>query len=560
LKTAHLILIIPLFFYFSASATLDWGSLISLFPDRDLTAYMGAESLAKDGDLAYSREDSDRFMRNFGERPLPFQVVRKKVFSSSGTYITYYAFHYPELFLFVLIPFVALWGFNGWLLLHSLLIAVLLFLGWIYYRSKDEGAVYPALNSAVYFTLIPVPLLFLLPSHHLFLLTLATGFFFFSIRKKVLPAAVLLALAYSSQPWALILAVFAVGYRQAGKGPDESNHIPAFLIALIVFLGVVWGTERLMYPLSDTSEVRLVEYAHSRPLSEIWDQLTLSSSSYWATPDVRRLADFLFGRTSGFFVYGFVAGALLLSSVWLFRDNLVRVALLFTALFLIAIPFSHSSGWHAAAFIQDPAVLLYPLPYFVLPLIRPRMQFIAISIPSAILLGPLLLNPFGAIIHRSAYSYSFPYRYMPVDLSLLEKAGISKEDAFRQEFSKGKIFFLNDNFYRENDLFWLRGESTLEFLIKTKEPGNLQMEITNGVIENRITLTTGNSEERLILATSEIKSIDLDKHSDHAVLFEKYTYLHGTISSDTGYVPGLLARDNPDYRFLSCRIRIRTNP
>ena len=554
MKPTYLIILVPILFYVGAAVILDPGTLIARHSDADLTSHLAAISLAKDGDIAYTREDSDRFLREYGYRPSSFRVVQKKMMNSAGEYKSYYAFYQPELFVFALVPFVGALGFRGWLVLHVLLALAIYSIGWFYYRGKDEDALSPALNSVIYFTLIPLPALFLLPSHHFFLIAMISAFLLFGLRGWPVLSAIFLSLVVSSQPWAVIFALFLIGYWQTTKASGQGNPVPRFVLTIIITVFVVWGIERLMYPVASISEPRWVTEGSHLPLQSIWNSLPVAKTYGWVSPRAIHIQDFLFGRNSGFFAYAFPAGALFLSSLWLFRDSLVRVAWLFFLLYLALISVIHPSGWNAVSFANDFWILLAPLPYFLVPLLRPKSIFISIAIPAAFLAGPLLVNPHGAIVNRSDYTYSFPYRFLPVEISLAGRAGITRDPEHRQDFRGGRVYFLNDSFYKENNYFWLRGESTLEFMLELKDHKNVLLELRNGVLENKIKLKFGDLEEEIRLVTAENKLVDLSPYVSRGTRYDGRIYVHGEIRTNSGYVPGLLSRDNPDYRFLSAQL------
>jgi hypothetical protein len=556
LKSIHLIFITPVLFFACATLILDPGTLDSAYPDADWTPYLAAVSLARDGDLAYTREDSDRYLREYDSRPFPFRVVQKRILTSSGQYSNYHAFHYPEIFLFLLVPFIGLFGFHGWLLLHALLILGIYWMGWQYYRGNDAEAFSPAMNSVVYFTLIPIPVLFLLPSHHLFLLAVCVAFIFCGLKRWPVLSAIFLAFGVSSQPWLAIFSLLVIANWQVTKQTATANPLPRFVIAATIALFAVWGVERLMYPIGLISEPRWVITGDHPPLAGIWNMLPDARAYNWSAPELHRLIDFLFGRNSGFLVYAFTAGALLLSSIWVLRDPLVRIAWLFVILFLALVPFIHPSSWNPQSLANDLWIILAPLPYFLIPLIRPKSLFLCIAAFAAFFAGPLLINPLGAITNRSDYSFSFPYKFLPVEISLAGRAGITKDPRYRQSFSKGRIYFLNDNFYSEGNYFWLRGESKLEFLLELRDRENFMIEFRNGVLDNKITLKFQDSEEVVRLTTAETRKVDLSGHLRTHTRYEGRTYVHGEIQTNAGYVPGLLSRDNPDYRFLSCQIHL----
>jgi hypothetical protein len=555
LKPSHLVLLIPFLIYLAVAAILDPGTLVSFFPDRDLTTYLAAVSIGKDGDLAYTREDSDRYLKLYDQRPSPFRVVSKKVLDSSGKYEQKYTFYSPEIFTFIIAPFLLLFGFRGWLVFHALLILIIYLIGWVYYSGKDEDAVSPAINSVVFFTLIPVPILFLLPSHHLFLLAVSCAAIFFGIRGFPVICAILCAVLFSSQPFAAIFCLFFVAHWQLTRA---SANIRRFVIAAVLAFFVVWGLEMLMYPASNVSNPRWVTSGTHQPLAQIWNTLPDARTYFWTSPDVQRLADFAFGRNSGFLIYGFAAGALLLSTVLLLKDSLIRSIWMFAILYVAFLCFWHTSSWNTQSFVNDIWILLCPFAYFAAPLLRPKTLFITIAVPAAFLIGPLLINPLGAIIHRSYYSYTFPYRYLPVEVSLVGRAGITKDPLFRQSFQSCTVYFLNDRFYKEEPFFWLQGESSLEFLLQYNDAKQLFLELNNGVLENSIGLKIGDSEIPIQLNTAENRTIDLTPYLSNAKYFEGFYYLHCLMKTGSGYVPGVLSRDNPDYRFLSARVRLWT--
>src|SRR5438552_3531228 len=118
MKAAYLVLAISSFVFLALAITLDLGSLVTTYPQYDLSSYLAARSLARDGDLAYSSADSDRYFREHGQRPSHFQAVKKKVISRAGEYREYPVFYAPGIYTFLLIPFVAAFGFHGVLLLQ----------------------------------------------------------------------------------------------------------------------------------------------------------------------------------------------------------------------------------------------------------------------------------------------------------------------------------------------------------------------------------------------------------------------------------------------------------
>ncbi|HLE18588.1 MAG TPA: hypothetical protein VI728_09930, partial [Syntrophales bacterium] len=177
MRTAYIVLCLPLLFFLALAATLDLAALQQFYPRSDLTPFLAAQSLAEDWDLAYSRVDSDRYFKRELRRPAGFFLKQKKIISSSGNFRSYSVFYCPDLYVFALIPFVKLFSFPGVILLHSLLAGSIYLLGYLYYKREKDGFL-PAGNSVVYYTLVPVPILLLIPEHPLFLFAAVTAAIF----------------------------------------------------------------------------------------------------------------------------------------------------------------------------------------------------------------------------------------------------------------------------------------------------------------------------------------------------------------------------------------------
>lgn len=552
MKAVFLILGIPALVFFTLSITLDLGSLVGIYPEYDLTPYLTARSLAKDLDLAFDHGDSDRYFREQLQRPSHFAVVQKKILSATGDYESRATFYAPDFYVFALIPFVALLGFHGMLLFHSLLILVVLLLGYRYY-SSELGGTESALNSVLYFTLIPLPILFLIPSHSLFLFAAILSAVFFGMREMPIPSAAFLGLSCSLQPWSLLFAALIPTFWKKDSGSQTGK----FAVALLASLGVFLGIEYLMYPAKIVSGVKWVSSPLSIPVKDAWNTLPSADSYLFSKPNLQQVMDFLFGRSYGFVVYAFPAAALMMAAIWRAGQPHVRRILLFMALFLMAVAFVHPSVWGVRLLASDLWILPAALAFFLMPVTRPRHAFTIIVVLSCLLIGPLLANPMGALINRMYYLQSFPYRFFPAELTTLETTGITANTAFRLPFSQGALYLLNDNFYPEKDFLWVKGESSLEFLIQIKsleEAPRLLFE--NGTQENHIRVLLGKRQEELHLGAEEVSYLDLPDFRGEFREFDGRFYLHGKIQTSSGYVPKLLSRDNSDYRYLGCQVHI----
>jgi hypothetical protein len=553
MKTSALLIAIPLFAFFAAAFSLDPGRYLPLIPEADITAYMAARSIASEGNLAFSSADSDRYFKEYGQRPSRIKVAKKKILASDGQYREYLVFSLPEVFVFALVPFVWAFGFKGWLVLHAICIGILYWIGISFYGSGADDSKWSAINSILYFTLILTPIIFLMPTHHLFLLTVITAAVFAGIKNYPIIAAALLAVAMSSQPWTILVSLFLVAYWQFSGLKSEP---PRFIVSLILFGALVFGIEWLMYPPSSTSETRWLGVISPPSILQIWSTLPVFETRLFATPTLQRLTDFVFGRTAGFLAYATAALCILLASLWHLRDRLVNRGIAFAILVLLSVCFVPFPERGLAYFTDDFVIMLCAVAFFLCPIVRPNWFLIVTVAISAIFAGPLLLNPLGALSSRNYYLQSFPYRFLPQELELIGEHGLTVDPAYRLNFSAGVMYFLNQNFYVEKDFIWVRGQSTLEFIIELNSPDAIShLQIQNGVVPNRISVHLGKRDEFFPLRADEKTLLDLSKFKSYMKMYQGKYYLHGTITSESGYVPKLLIRENPDFRYLGCRIQ-----
>lgn len=100
----------------------------------EATALMQARSLLEDGDLAYERQDFDRFLLHWGTNPTDLELAS----GSDGKEIT---FDRPVPHALLLVPFLSLWPRQGFAVAHaSLLLGTLLFVALAFRRRGDDLA------------------------------------------------------------------------------------------------------------------------------------------------------------------------------------------------------------------------------------------------------------------------------------------------------------------------------------------------------------------------------------------------------------------------------------
>ena len=211
-----------------------------------------------------------------------------------------------------------------------------------------------------------------------------------------------------------------------------------------------------------------------------------------------------------------------MSSLWMIRDRIVNRTLLFFVLVMVAVACTPVETWGIYGFVNDWWILLCATAFFAVPIARPRINLIGITVLSGIFVAPLLINPLGSWTSRDYYAQIFPYRLMPAELSLVDRYGLPSQSEFQFVFEGGRIYFLNENFYPEHELFWVHGESTLEFILELKDPGMApRFQIVNGEESNHVVATLDNRTEEFHMQPSDTSFVDLSRYSSEFRRYEE---------------------------------------
>ncbi len=134
------------------------------FQSDEATYYMMAHSLAADGDLEYRRADLVRVWREFPSGPSGVflklgRTVRARVNAAFPFLHVSYGpdpdkqrLYYGKSFMYPLVaaPFVWLFGTNGFLLLHALLLALVVAAGYVFLAARSPSPVALVLASGFF--------------------------------------------------------------------------------------------------------------------------------------------------------------------------------------------------------------------------------------------------------------------------------------------------------------------------------------------------------------------------------------------------------------------------
>ncbi len=590
----------------------------------EATYYMMGHSLAKDGDLAYRRGDLVRVWSEFPSGPAglflkrgsdvldwglmkrpPFVWTRTQPDPDTSRYFYGKSFIYP---LFAA-PFVKLFGTNGFLLFHALLLAGVAWCAYLFLHARA-----PALPSAllagafVLATVVPVYFVWITPE----LFNFAVVFFaYFSwLYKEVagrtdMPrslrwlasarsdtvAAILLGIATFSKPSNALLVgpilVYLLWRRRFVRAIALGALFTAVaggLFAANVVISGEWnyqgGYRRtfvwefpFQQPNATFDSIDTKAAARDEALGSIIFDRRVFWTNLW-----NNLRWYFVGRYSGLIAYFAPAVFALLVFLaaprrrplwqWLVLGSAVAQILLF----VISLPYTWFGGGGSVGnryFMGVYGVFLFLIP--------PVSSIAAAAVPwivGSLFVGKLVINPFVSSFRPGSYADAGPLRILPVELSNVNDLPINTErdarvawfgdDPGRQAGTKDpgfQIYFLDTNAFREADkTFWVKGESRADFLIKTDRPmKRLTLTLEAGPLPSTVTARLGGRRQEIAVPAGDSRQITFAMDAGYPYLktddgLPRYVWM-ASVSSRTGFVPLFYGGGSTDTRFLGVRVR-----
>src|SRR6185436_4835885 len=288
---------------------------------------------------------------------------------------------------------------------------------------------------------------------------------------------------------------------------------------------------------------------------------------------------FVFGRSSGLLPYFFpgVVSAILFLAMrgrqpwqWLAGASIVGAMVML----LVLTPFTYSGGGGPVG--NRYFLSFYPLFLLLTPaMVGLRSAAVAFGI-GALFTAKILLNPFYSSFHAGEHLKSGAHRWLPLELTLLQDLPMAADPNRSKRLLGGTppvlAYFPDDNVYSpEGDAVWVKGKSRAEIILRapvvdagndqfvTKAITRLQVEIQNGGMPDRVTVSTGRESRTLEMKPEEVAVLQLaieDGLPYHRI--EQPTSFLYTVSITTtnGFVPFLTAPGSSDSRFLGARVRL----
>ena len=500
-----IILLIFLFFLgFSLFINLPVIHNHFLFADQAVY-YALTQSIAYDGDLEYSKKDLARYYHDFAAGPQGIYLKRAKndklFFAKSWAYSLCAA------------PFVRVFGYNGILVFHSLLLLLILLMGFAYLSlSNPPPTSLLYLLSFFFASVTGVYFLWISPDFFNFCLVFAVFFLWlFKLRRQEnlgtgIPQGKMQAFLCSSG--SDYLAAFLAGIATFSKPPNIILIGPLVLAALFqkkfgrallvvaVFsltLSLFFGTNYLLTSDWNYQGGERKIFYKNFPLEKenvTFDSVgsSMTSENYFERfllpPKfiIFNVFYYFFGRFTGIAWYFFPA-FLAFILFFLSRRRLYDWLTFFTILggiliYIILMPDNYGGGGGTLA--NRYFLNIYPLFLFLPRKEKSSRQIVLIWIMAAIFISQILVSPFRSSAQPATHAKKFPFKALPLEMTQINNfpTGTNPE-AFRVNIwpqnpppQKEFLHFLDDNFYprTEPDGIWTKGSGTCEVVLKTYYP------------------------------------------------------------------------------------------
>lgn len=583
------IILFVFFFAVASSVSLNIHSLQKnfLFSDES-TYYMMTQSLGHDGDLEYTKKDLIRYTKDFPSGPLGIFLKKGK----EGKIYFAKSFAFP---IFAA-PFVRIFGANGFFVFHSILLLILLFMGYSYYSLSNPNGLSLAFIFTFLFASIAMVYFFWM-TPDFFNLFLAFSMLFLWLYKhhhrdsskilKSAPKLKLFLLSDSSDYAACVL----IGIAVFSKPPNIALLGPILLFSLLkkrylksvvmvgIFLlvsGIFWGSNAFVTgDWNYQGGERKSFYGEGGfPLAK--EDLTFENTPGYemTTKDYAKkhfyhprvffynIFYYFFGRFAGITWYFFPAFLALI--VFFFRRKHLFNWLILAALageiliWIIGMPDNYAGGGGALA--NRYFLNIYPF-FFFLPGLKRNYKEIGVSwIFASVFIGQILISPLQHSHYPATHVKKFPFKLLPIEMTLVNNFPTNTNPyAHRQPvgIKDTFLYFLDDNFHprtgslEENNGFYTRGSKKAEMVLKTFYPIK---QVTFHLRNN-----PRYSNKIKVWFAGENKSIPLTKLQTGSLTFtpkkvfkmNKWIHLYKlSIKAQKGSIPYLEIEEAKEHRYL----------
>jgi hypothetical protein len=586
--------------------TVDYPRVAGTFWSDGATYYAMAHSLAFDSDLVYSRDDLTRVFREFRNGPSGIFLKRGReldlTLSASIPFLVSEGpltseLYYAKAFLYPLAaaPFVRLFGTNGLLLLHAMLLPAVLLAGYFFLAASLSRSAALGLTLTFFFASV-VPAYFVWMTPEIFNLSLVfLGAFFWLYKEHapnpswllretqsdVVAAAFWGAVSYSKvNNVFLILPLLAL---LAMRRQWRRGFVSGAAFALVLgglFLAQLGVTGEMNYQGGERKTFNgRYPYQQADWTFENTGLSKVTSEIYTQQPWDIVLHDLYFyviGRFSGVAVYFFPAAAAVLSFLLSDRKRpyqwlVLLIAVFGSVLLIVWIPVNYFGG--SGTLGNRYFLNIFPLYFFLLAdqrrVVAPVLASWGVA---AVFLTSILASPFDAGRKPGEHATTGAFKWLPPELSLINDLPTNNDpEKFRQRFDDGFLgYFLDNNTWGKERRspgglgFHVRGGAEAELVVRTRfELTQLVVRVTNVASEtNRVRVCTpGGCESREIPpGGKEILELPAGPPFPYEDFGHRsYCYLV-SIETETGSIPMLENRGETDWRYLGAFVHIDPDP
>lgn len=612
------------------AVSIDYPRTALGFKGDEATYYSLAHSIARDGDFTYQRHDLTRVWEEF---PGPEGIFLKKGADIQGVEVTtdppfvrlrtiedpargrlYYAksFIYP----LAASPFVKLFGTNGFLIFHSLLLALNFAAAYTFLCARGSAGPVAAAFATVFFLATVVPIYFVSLAPELFNLSLVMQAYFLWSCKRALAeapqasaeldragglkrfllsprsdyvAVVLLGIATFSKPTHILLVLpllTLAGIRKEWRHGLAMGLLFGVTVALLFGANAAitgefnyqGGNRKSFYGRTGFPFANTWETFDNRGQGVATDEVPTDVLVHSDTLKVLAWNSmyFVVGRYCGFLPYffpGVVALALFLrrrSERRTWQWLTVGTALLGALALLVYMPYTYSGGGGPVG--NRYFLSFYPLFLFLVPALRSmRPVLFALGI-GALFTAKLVVNPFYSSFHPGEPAKAGPLRLLPIELTLLNDLPVSGDvDRARRTIGGDPplaAYFPDDGAYvPEGEFFWVRGGARADVILRAPAPDArplkirlLSIEVTNGSVPNRVRIGGGFDSETMTLEPGEVRTVEISPGG--GVPFKPWihptNYVYAiSISTSAGSAPFLdNVGQSTDSRYLGAMVKL----
>jgi hypothetical protein len=515
-------------------------------------------------------------------------------------------------------PFVKVFGTNGFLVFHALLLAICIAAAYAFLAARGTAPWLAASFAAAFLFATVVPVYFVWLTPELFNFTTVMAAFFLWAYKLALAgteagdvvspgrfarflrapasdyaAAILVGIATFSKPTHIILILPMLAL--AALRRQYQRFFGLGICFAVVVAGLFAVNAAMTGELNYQGGLRKSFYSSTGfPFAnpnERFDNRGVGTATDAVPVDILVHRDtltvllwnawfFIVGRYSGLLPYFFPA----IVAVGLFaagrRDRrpwqwLVAGAIAAGGVGLLAyVPYTYSGGGGPVG--NRYFLSYYPLFLFVLPPIRGAFPVIASIVVGALFTAQLVFNPFYSSFNPGEHPKAGPLRLLPIERTLLNDLPVAaKPERSRRPLGGTPpitAYFMDDAAYSpEGEAFWVKGGARADVLLRAplqRAPDDrwlslrvrtFSIEITNGAVPNRVTVSSGWRRQALDLAAGEVRTIDLRPGA--AVPYKpghtptSYVYSLSVTTTD-GFVPFLDDPASSDSRYLGAMVRV----